>query len=418
MPYKIVGLSLYLLILLAIGIIASRRVNDVGDYFAAGKKLSFWSVAFSSRATGESGWLLLGLTGMGATLGAQAFWIVIGETIGVAIAWLVLSRRFRRLTGDYDSITVPDYLESRFGDTAQHLRRISAIAILVFVTVYVAAQIDATGQAFDSFLGVNYYLGAAIGFVVVMIYIVAGGFLAVVWSDVFQGLLMLAGLVFLPIWGLIELGGVDELTARLDDIDTGLTSLAGVDGWSAESICAIIGFVMIGLGFIGAPQIFVRFLALRDEREITKGAAVAIGWTVLADSGAVLVGMIGRAMFEADPGQTVLPQMVDLLPAVIVGVYIAVVMSAIMSTVDSLLVLGGSAVARDYYQKVRSPETPDAALVPLSRRITLILAVAAFGLAMLISVVQDEPASIFWFVLVGFYGLAATFGPTIVLSLF
>ncbi|PKN54157.1 MAG: hypothetical protein CVU56_28005 [Deltaproteobacteria bacterium HGW-Deltaproteobacteria-14] len=214
LPYKLIGLGLYLLVLIGIGVVASRRMRGVSDYFAAGKKLSFWSVAFSSRATGESGWLLLGLTGMGATFGAQAFWIVIGETLGVGIAWLVLSRRFHRLTGKYASITIPDYLESRFGDVAQHLRRISAVAILVFITVYVAAQIDATGQAFLSFLDINYYAGAAIGFAVVMAYIVAGGFLAVVWSDVFQGALMFAGLIFLPLWGLIEIGGPDVVATR------------------------------------------------------------------------------------------------------------------------------------------------------------------------------------------------------------
>ncbi|PKN54168.1 MAG: hypothetical protein CVU56_28010 [Deltaproteobacteria bacterium HGW-Deltaproteobacteria-14] len=190
------------------------------------------------------------------------------------------------------------------------------------------------------------------------------------------------------------------------------------DPWTGETIFAVIGFVTIGLGFLGAPQIFVRFLALRDEGEIGKGAAVALTWTILADTGAVLVGMVGRAMFSDDLGQDVLPTMVDLLPALLVGIYIAVVISAIMSTVDSLLVLGGSAIARDYWQKVRHPDAPDEQLVPLSRTITFSLAFAAFAVAMIISLVQDEPASIFWFVLVGFYGLSATFGPTVVLSLF
>jgi len=418
LPFKLAGLSVYLIALLAIGVIASRRMKGAGDYFAAGKNLSFWSVAFSSRATGESGWLLLGLTGMGATFGARAFWIVAGETLGVAIAWLVLSRRFHRLTQRYDSITVPDYLESRFGDKAQLLRRISAIAILVFVIIYVAAQIDATGQAFNHFVGINYYAGAAIGFAVVMVYILAGGFLAVVWSDVFQGILMFVGLIFLPIWGLIEIGGLDVMTAKLTAIDPGLVTLSGPGGWTAETVVAIIGFATIGLGFLGAPQIFVRFLALRDEREIKKGAAVAILWTVLAGSGAVLVGMVGRAIFTIDRGEAVLPDLVALLPAVIIGLYIAVVLSAIMSTVDSLLVLGASAIARDYYQKVRFPATPDAKLLPMSRRITFGLALLGFAAAMLISALQDEPASVFWFVLVGFYGLAATFGPTVILSLF
>lgn len=149
----LVAVVLYLLVLLAIGVVASRRMHGVKDYFAAGKGLGFLSVAFSARATGESAWLLLGLTGMGAAVGAKAFWVVLGEVLGVACAWLFMCRRFKRLTDRYDSITIPDYLESRFRDTSQRLRIVSAAALVVFVTIYVSAQIDATGKAFESFLG-------------------------------------------------------------------------------------------------------------------------------------------------------------------------------------------------------------------------------------------------------------------------
>ena len=186
---KLVGVFAYFGVLVWIGVVASRRMKDVRDYFAAGKRLSFWSVAFSARATGESGWLLLGLTGMGAAVGVHAFWVVLGEVVGVALAWLLMSRRFKRLTDRYDSITIPDYLESRFRDTSHLLRLVSAFGLCVFVTIYVSAQIDATGAAFESFLGWNYYAGALCGFAIVLVYSVSGGFLAVAWSDVFQGLL-------------------------------------------------------------------------------------------------------------------------------------------------------------------------------------------------------------------------------------
>ncbi|MEC9073173.1 MAG: sodium/proline symporter, partial [Myxococcota bacterium] len=200
---KLLGILLYLGVLLAIGVVASRRMKDVRDFFAAGKQLSFWSVAFSARATGESAWLLLGLTGMGAAMGVKAFWVVFGEVLGVTVAWLLMSRRFKRLTDRYDAITVPDYLEARFRDDGHTLRLLSAFALVVFVTIYVSAQIDATGKAFESFLSWNYYVGATFGFLVVLVYITTGGFLAVAWSDVFQGALMFFGLVLLPIVGLI-----------------------------------------------------------------------------------------------------------------------------------------------------------------------------------------------------------------------
>ncbi len=428
MTWKIIGVVAYLAALLGIGVVASRRMKDLRDYFAAGKKLGFWPVAFSARATGESAWLLLGLTGMGAAVGVRGFWVVLGELLGVGGAWLLLARRFHRLTMRYDAITVPDYLEARFRDGGHALRIVSAVALTIFVTIYVSAQIDATGTAFESFLGLPWLWGALLGFAVVLAYSSAGGFLAVVWSDVFQGVLMFLGLVLLPVVGLVAAGGWGAVTGGLSAIDPALLSWSGGTGWTGLTLCGTLGLVLIGLGFLGSPQIFVRFIALRDEAELSRGAAVAVVWTVLADSGAVLTGMIGRSLLTGpgdeltavlgNGGQDVLPLLVDhVMPATIVGLYIAIVLSAIMSTVDSLLVLAGSAVVRDLYQKVRHQDLPDDALVGLSRTATLVLGVVALALALGVGMLV-EGRTVFWFVIFGWSGIAATFCPTIILSLF
>ncbi|WP_219906712.1 sodium/proline symporter [Enhygromyxa salina] len=403
-------------------------MKDMRDYFAGGKNLGFLGVAFSARATGESAWLLLGLTGMGAFVGVKAFWVVLGEVVGVSGAWLLMARRFKRLTDRYDAITIPDYLEARFRDDAQLLRRVAAVGLAVFVTIYVSAQIHATGAAFEGFLGWNYYLGALVGFVVVLIYITSGGFVAVVWSDVFQGLLMFLGLVGLPLVGFAVAGGWAPVSDGLAGIDPKLLSWSGEAGWSVGAVLSVIGLVTIGVGFMGSPQIFVRFLALRDEGEINKGAAVAILWTLLADSGAVLTGLVGRHLLtgpsdevEAVLGlkaENVLPLLVEeLLPLALVGLFIAIVLSAIMSTVDSLLVLAASAVVRDYHQQVKNPELSDEALVPLSRRVTFGLALVALAIAFSVAAVTGGQ-SVFWYVLFGWSGIAATFCPTLMLSVF
>ena len=426
--WKYIGVGLYLLVLLALGVVASRRMTDVKDYFAAGKNLGFLAVAFSARATGESAWLLLGLTGMGAALGVRGFWVVLGEVLGVVGAWLLMSRRFHRLTMRYDAITVPDYLEARFRDSSQLIRRVAAFALVVFVTVYVSAQIDATGTAFESFLGVDWLVGALVGFAVVMLYSVSGGFLAVVWSDIFQGALMFLGLVLLPLVGLATVGGWGGMSASLAAIDPALLDPAGPGGWTALSVTGALGLSLIGLGFMGSPQIFVRFLALRDEREIPRGALVAFVWTVLADSGAVLTGMVGRAALTGpgddlgstlgNGGQDVLPLLVEAtMPAMVVGLYIAIVLSAIMSTVDSLLVLAGSAAVRDWYQQVRNPDLPDAELVGISRGATLGLGLVALAVALGVGMLV-EGRTVFWFVIFGWSGIAATFCPTMILSLY
>ena len=170
------------------------------------------------------------------------------------------------------------------------------MTLVVFVTIYVSAQIDAIGTAFEGFLGWNYYVGAIVGFAVVLVYIVSGGFVAVVWSDVFQASLMVLGLVALPVFGLIAIGGLEPAVEQIRAQDPGLMSLWGPAGASWSSFFTILGFLAIGLGFLGSPQIFVRFLSLRSEKEIRPGAIVAVIWTLLATLGAVLVGMVGRAL--------------------------------------------------------------------------------------------------------------------------
>jgi sodium/proline symporter len=389
---KLAGIVLYLLILLAIGAVASRKMKNLRDYYAGGKRFGFWAAAFSSRATGESAWLLLGLTGMGAAVGAQAFWVVAGEVLGVAAAWIFLCRRFKLLTDRYDSITIPDYLESRLRDTTHRIRLVAAFTLVVFVTIYVSAQIDAIGTAFEGFLGWNYYIGAIVGFAVVLAYIVSGGFVAVVWSDVFQGSLMVVGLVALPFFALAAAGGFEVQVEALRQQDPQLLSLWGPDGESWASVLTILSFLAIGLGFLGSPQIFVRFLSLRSVDEIRPGAIVAVIWTLLATTGAVLIGMAGRAMLVTPEqamteklgqgGQQVLPLLVaDAVPEWAVGLYIAIVLAAIMSTVDSLLVLASSAFVRDYFQKVRHPDMTDEQLLGRSRTVTFLLAAAALGIA-------------------------------------
>ncbi len=415
-------MALYGGVLLLIGALASRRTKNIRDYYAGGKKLGFINVAFSARATGESAWLLIGLTALGFSTGAMGFWVVLGEMLGVGGAWLIFARRFKRLSDQYDSITIPDYLESRFRDGGHWLRLIAAGSLMIFVPIYAGSQVFATGKAFHAFLDLNHFLGAAIGFAVVLFYITKGGFIAVVWSDVFQGSLMFLGLVCLPIVGLLEIGGVTNMMDALRTASPNHLSLTGGAGWTAVTISAVVGYAAIGLGFFGSPQVFVRFISLRSEREIGKGAAVALTWTLLADSGAVLVGMVGRALYDqptiGGDADNILPFMSQtLLPSFFAGVFIAMVLSAIMSTIDSLLVVASSAGVRDYWQKTKHPGMDDVSLVKLSQIVTFGLALVAFALGMGL-IARDPEKEVFWIIIFGWSGIAATFCPVMILSLF
>ncbi|MEQ8954684.1 MAG: sodium/proline symporter, partial [Gammaproteobacteria bacterium] len=175
-------IAMYFSVLMFLGFLASRRIRNMNDFVIGGKSLSYWVAAFSAQATGESAWLLLGVTGMGAMVGFSAYWIVVGEVIGVAIMWFVMAKRFKRLTDEYESMTVIDYLVSRFRSKTNTLRIVSALSLAFFVLIYISAQIDATGSAFETFLQWDYHTGAIVGFVFVAIYCIAGGFLAAAWT--------------------------------------------------------------------------------------------------------------------------------------------------------------------------------------------------------------------------------------------
>ena len=428
MTTKYIILFLYFIVLFLIGYFASKRIKNTKDYYVGGKKLGYWVVAFSARATGESAWLLLGLTGLGAMVGVSAFWTVLGEVVGVGISWFFMAEKFKKLSDKYESITIPDYLVSRFKSTTHTLRIVAATALSLFVIIYVSAQIDATGSAFESFLGWNYYTGAIVGFFIVLTYIFTGGFIAVAWSDLFQGLIMLFGLLFLPIMAYFSISSDVSVSEELTKLDPYFLNIWGEGGFNMLNLFTILGFLFIGLGFMGSPQLFIRFMSIKSTTEIRKGRWVAVVFTLLTDASAVLIGIYGRYLLTsigANPeeilgngAQNILPMLVEkIMPLTLIGLYIAAVLSAIMSTIDSLLVVASSAISRDFYQQIFKPNKSEEELAKISKWITLFLAVFALIVAMIVAITTPE-RTIFWFVIFGWSGLAATFCPTIILSLF
>lgn len=398
------------------------------DYYVGGKTLGYWLVAFSARATGESGWLLLGLTAMGAMAGVSAYWVVIGEVLGVAISWFWMAKRFKILSDKYQSITIPDFLESHFKAKGHTLRSIAAFCLSAFVIIYVSAQIDITGKAFETFLGVNYFTGAIAGFLIVVAYIFTGGFLAVVWSDFFQGALMFLGLVLLPVVAYYSIEHQGPILESLEQIDPKLTNIWGGfdDPWM--QLATMGGFAFIGLGFLGSPQVYVRFISVRNTKEIDKGRWVAILFTLISDAAAVSIGLLARYFFTEigqDPesvlglaGEDSLMVLLKAtFPAVIIAIYIAIILSAIMSTIDSLLVVASSAITRDFYQKILNPKISNDKLGRLSSVVTLVMALFALLVAMIVALTVPG-RTVFWFTIFGWSGIAATFCPMIILSLF
>jgi len=404
---------LYLVILAGFALWSRAETHTMSGYFIAGKKLPPWVVAFSTNATGESGWLLLGLTGMGYAAGAQAFWVVAGEVIGIALAWLLLSRRIKRLADESDSITVPDVLAARFNDKAHVLRKVSLLIILVMVGAYVSAQMVATGKAFDGFTDMDYSTGVLVGATIIILYTLVGGYKAVAWTDLIQGILMLLGLIIVPLIAIDAVGGWSSVVANLAGQDPGLLTPWGPEGKSTLALVGILSFLAVGLPFMGVPQLMVRFMSARSEKSLVPAMVISVIVILLFDIGAVLTGMAGRALFPGleDP-ETILPVIsTTLLHPVLGGVMMVVVLAAIMSTVDSLLILASSAVVRDYWQQIRGSSLSDRSLAHRGKLITVVI--GAIGIAFAL----HQTPVIFWFVLFAWSGLGAAFGPVLLCGL-
>lgn len=407
-------LAVYLLVLLAIGLWGGRESGNVKGYFVAGKKLPSWVIAFSSNATGESAWLLLGLTGMGYAVGAHALWIVVGEVLGVAMAWVFVARPFKEYTDRYDSITVADYLALRFRDRGHVLRLVSTFVILSMVVFYTAAQLTASGKAFESFLGVGYAGGVLLGAVVILYYTTVGGLKAVAYSDLLQGVLMLGCLIALPIAGILAAGGWGSFTERLGAEETALLNPMGSYGLTLEGIASAAGFAAIGLAFLGSPQLLTRFISARSKDDIVSGGLIAVLCIIGFDVGAVLSGMAGRVLFPGlgDP-ETILPEMAAaLFPSVLTGLFLVVVLAAIMSTIDSLLILASSAVVKDVVQEIFRPDFSQKTLSACGKATTVVIGLLALAMAL------TEARVIFWFVLFAWSGIACAFTPVVLCSLF
>ena len=413
----LVGLVHYLLLMIGVGLITYRYMNTLDDYVLAGRRLGPWVAAVSERASGESAWFLLGLPGAAYGLGFTEYWSVIGIAGGILASWTFIAIPLRRATARMGAITLPDYFELRFKDRTRLLRIVSMVVILFFYTAYVAAQLHGAGKILHATFGLSPMTGILIGTTVVVFYTLAGGFLAVAWTDLIQGLLMTFVAVALPVIGLISIGGPGALIEKLGPAGSQLLSLGGGKTGAAFFFGVVVGGMSWGLGYLGQPHLLTRYMAIRKTSELPKGGLIAMGWTLISYWGAPLIGIVGLAVLG--PGledhEQVMPLLtLELLPGWIAGLMIAGATAAMMSTADSQLLVATSTLIEDVWVRLFRPGTPASRLVLLSRVSTIVIAAVALGLAIMAlrgSSLIDNMVAYAW------TGLGASFGPPLVFAL-
>lgn len=402
----------YLLTTLLIGYIAYKATTTLSDYILGGRSLGPSVTALSVGASDMSGWLLLGLPGAIYLSGISEVWIGVGLVIGAYFNWLLVAPRLRSFTEKANnSLTIPEFLENRFGDKSHILRLISAITILIFFTFYVSSGLVGGAILFEKVFGLDYLTALIIGAVVIVSYTFLGGFLAVSWTDFFQGCLMLIALIMLPIVALNELGGIEQTSQILHQTNPEFASLFKDFSW--------LGFVSLmawGLGYFGQPHILSRFMAIRSVDDIPKSRNIAMIWMVLSLIGALSVGVVGIAYYADAPldnSETIFIFLAKaLLNPWIAGIIIAAILSAIMSTIDSQLLVCSSVIVEDFYKNFSKQEVSENTLVWLSRFSLLAIAILATIVAL------DPQSSVLGLVSYAWAGFGAAFGPTILLALY
>jgi sodium/proline symporter len=408
------GLFLYLVVVLAVGIYTARRMRKLDDFVLAGRRLGPLATAVSERASGESSWFLLGLPGMAYAAGFNTFWSVIGIASGIFASWTLLAIPLRKATGKMDSLTLPDFFESRFQDRTHLLRAVSTIIILVFYTVYVGAQFVGAGKILHAAFGLDPVKGMLIGAGVVGFYTLMGGFLAVVWTDVVQGLLMMCVAVVLPVVGIMHLGGIDGFVSHVSQMGPDFLAMNAGQTGRAFLFGVMLGGLSWGFGYLGQPHLLTRYMAIRNPRHLRQGTAIAMTWVLIAYWGAVMIGLVGVGVLgtELADAETVMPLLAKaLMPGWIAGLIIAGAIAAMMSTADSQLIVSVSAVIEDVYVKLFHPSASPRRLVTLSRIATVVIAAVALYLAF-----QNKDL-IFNMVAYAWSGLGSSFGPPLLLSL-
>jgi len=406
----IVTLVVYKLVLIGIGIWASRRNRDEEDFFLGGRGLGPLVAAISYSSSASSAWTLLGLSGAAYVLGVRVVWIALGSITGMLVAWYWIGPRLMRFSREHDQITLTDFLAFDAVGGARQGIVVATSAIVIFTfAFYVAAQFQGAGNTFSSTFDLGMTESILLGALIIMVYTLLGGFWAVSVTDTLQGLLMAFTALALPVAALLTVGGVDGFLSGLRAVSTPeqLSLTGGNAGLVAVGV--VIGSLGIGFGTYGQPHLLVRFMAVRDERALRQARIITIAWYLLVFLGMCFVGLVGHVLHQGiDNPETVFFLLTEsLFPPLVGAVLLAAVLSAIMSTADSQLLVAASAIAHDLGLGRGHPGRK----LFYSRVAIVMLVVFAVVVALYL------PEKIFSRVLFAWIALGSAFGPTVFLRL-
>ena len=415
---------LYLVVTMFIAWWYSRGARTNEEFVLGGKRFSGTALALSERATGESAWLLLGLTGHAYAEGLSAIWVALGCVIGIIFIWLVMAGRLRAETEKTGAMTIPSLLGRKFPGSQGTISMLSGFIIIFFFLFYIAAQFAGSGIVLEKTFGLDPLWGIIIGSVVVTVYCIMGGFIAVVVTDVFQSILMIFTLVVFPVIAVFVAASANiSIAVALSRADPSILSLTEMKT-GGTAVLFILSGMSWALGYTGQPQLLSRMMAIRSHDDVQRGKWVAIIWTLFAYVGAILIGLFGVAFVQggllggeagklAEDAERILPVMVvTLVNPIIAGILLSGVISAMMSTAATELTVSSASITEDVISGVRKTGILPNRKLWLNRIMTLAVGVVAIVLALTMTDTVYGLVSYAW------SGIGSSFGPALLLVLF
>ena len=408
----LVTFLIYLGALISLGIVFYRYSKTLSDYILGGRRLRSGVAALSAGASDMSGWLLLGLPGAVYAAGINQIWIAVGLSIGAFLNWNFTAARLRVFTEIAgNAITIPDFLEQRFEDRSHLLRIVSATVILIFFAVYTASGLVAGAKLFESAFGWGYHPALFTGTAVIVLYTFLGGFLAVSWTDFFQGLLMLFALTATPVLLFFFHDNWSSIVSVVSSVNPQY-----LDATSGLTLIGLLSLLAWGFGYFGQPHILARFMAIDSPKSVPRAMGIGMGWMVMTLAGAVLIGFAGISYFAdsplADPEFVFIELVQQLFSPWLAGILLAAILSAVMSTVDSQLLVCSSAITDDFYKSLLRPKAAQKELVAVGRASVAAVAVAALVMAL------NPESMVLDLVAYAWAGFGASFGSVILFSLY
>ncbi len=436
----LIAMVVYMAAVIVIGVVFAKKANSNSEnYFLGGRSLGPWVTAMSAEASDMSGWLLMGLPGVAYWCGlADAAWTAIGLALGTYLNWLIVSKRLRRYSvRANNSITLPEFFSNRFREKNKVILSIAALFILIFFTVYASSCFVTCGKLFSTLFGTPYIAMMILGAIFVLAYTLLGGFLAESASDFMQGIVMIVALSVIVIIGTVRAGGfsavienaqsipgfldffglatptVDEAGKQL--VEAGTPVFGAARDYGTLSIASMLAW---GLGYFGMPQVLLRFMAIRDEKELKSSRRIAMVWVIISLAVAVFIGIMGRMLYPvehltASSAENIFITLANSsLPALLAGFVMAGILAATISSSDSYLLIAASALAKNVYQGVICKKASDKQVMIVTRITLLVIALIAALIAL------DENSIIFKIVSFAWAGFGATFGPLMLFSLF